>query len=191
MLGAIGKLRDEGVLEHQHVALALVIRHSFEHVRSEKVNRRFFVRQRAVAEESEPLHFRDLGPVGRDPEVRRKLVCEIRGIVDADQQSCQVGKCLPLEALDAICPQPTDPCHLFHGRTPAPETQRATEHDVVRIDAVRFGVRHAVAIRIALERSLGAVDANRDRPHVIEELLSGHLDDLRVAAVLAIVEAGQ
>ncbi len=113
------------------------------------------------------------------------------GVVGADQQSRQVGKGLPLEAVDAVGPQPTDPCHLFHGRTPARETQRAAEHDVARIDAVGLGVRHAVAIRIALERSLGTLDANRDRPHVIEELLSGHLDDLRVAPVLSIVETSQ
>ncbi len=71
------------------------------------------------------------------------------------------------------------------------EAQRAAEHDVTRIDAVSFGVRHAVAVWIALERRFRALDFNRDRPHVIEELLPGHLDNLAITLILSIVEAGQ
>ena len=80
---------------------------------------------------------------------------------------------------------------MLHRPTPARETQCSPEHHVARIDAVDLGVGHAVAVGVSLERRLLPLDLDNLVPDMIEELLTGHIDDLAATPIAGVVEPCQ
>ncbi len=191
MLGAVRKHRDKGVLEQEQVALSLAVGHLLEHPRGEDVDRRRRSRQRVAAKKAEPLHLGELGPVGIDSEVRRHFSPEVGCGVHTSKQRGEVCVGLALEAVNPVGAQPTEARHLLHRRAPAREAQSTAEHHVARVDAVNLGVGHRVAVGVALESGLLALDRHRHRPHVVEELLTGDIDHLTVSAVASVVKASE